>query len=314
MRRLLATVAAIAMVVVAVVARSSFDDEERRPSTPDGADQLRLVCASELAEACTALVRSVAADGAVDVVVEEAPATADRLASAPAGETAIDVWIVAQPWPAMVDQVRTAAGAPPLFGPDPPAIARSPLVAVGGTDDEGCGWRCLGDRVGAGELRVGWRSPTGTSVGLLTVGAATTGYFNDPGVATNDFTPEFRSWLDRLVDAPEAVPSPVERQLQSQAFFDVSLSYEAEAERLLGQAAPERSEGLMVLYPEPVATLDIVLAPIHDAPVDRVAPAAERALADRGWRTSGPDRLPALPATNGLPGAGVLIALRDEAR
>ncbi len=180
MRRLLATVAAIAMVVVAVVARSSFDEGEGRPSAPDGAGELRLVCASELAEACTALVSSVAADGAVDVVVEEATATADRLASAPGGETPIDAWLVAQPWPAMVDQVRTAAGAPPLFGPDLPTIARSPLVAVGGPDDEGCGWRCLGDRAGAGELRVGWRSPAGTSVGLLTVGAATTGYFDDP--------------------------------------------------------------------------------------------------------------------------------------
>ena len=68
------------------------------------------MCATELQAACDAIA---AADPDVDVLVEPAGVTLDRLAALPDDADA-PVWLTIEPFPAMVDELRAAAGATPL--------------------------------------------------------------------------------------------------------------------------------------------------------------------------------------------------------
>lgn len=298
MSRLLAAAAAVAMVLGAVAIRAGLDDGEGEAGAT-----VALVCAEELTPACARLATS-----GVEVSVEPAAATADRLTAETPPD--LDAWLAPAPWPAMVDDERRRSGLPLLFS-DSTVVARSPLVVVGGEGAAGCGWRCLGDGAGDGSLRVGWPPPGSSSVGLLAVGAATAAWFGSAEVATNDFDPAFRAWLSALAAGARPDRDPVSRILQSRAFFDVAVSTEATAGGLLDAADPSRRAGLQLFYPEPVATVDIALAATR-APSGRLVSDAQDALRRMGWRPPGAGGEPPLPASSGVPRAGVLLVLREE--
>ena len=133
------------------------------------------------------------------------------------------------------------------------------------------------------------------------MGAFTAGYFEEADIATNDFDQSFEDWLSSLAALIRVEPSPVRTILQSQALLDVALSTDQDATRQFVSAAPDRKAGLALLYPEPVASVDVVLAGSVGA-LDRTL---SDALAAAGW--SAPD-----PAPTGLPNAGVLLALRER--
>ncbi|MDQ3146048.1 MAG: hypothetical protein M3R01_03785, partial [Actinomycetota bacterium] len=271
-----------------------------------GGRPLRLTCATELEEVCRGLD--------ADVSVADAPDTAEALSVVDAGDVGLDAWLVPDPWPAIVDETRQAANLPTLFPADLTPLARSPLVLLGDPDDlADCGWRCLGEQVAA-DLRLGWRSPLGSSVGLLTLGAAASGWFDGPDFASNDFGEDgFDAWLSGLVEGARPDRSPIGTSLVRPAEFPAAVSWEADAAALIDEAAPDRLGGRELLYPEPVATLDAVLASTAgETDLDVAEPIAD-ALLELGWRPAdGDDRDPSLPATDGLPAAGVLIALRNE--
>jgi len=104
------------------------------------------------------------------------------------------------------------------------------------------------------------------------------------------------------------------------ASYDVVGTTEARAlTRVVGSRDSDR---LTISYPSPVATADVVLVPVLDAPgAEAIADLAGDdalldALVDEGWRVEGrplPEGADAdveLPTTNGLPRPGVLEALR----
>ena len=291
MKRLLAVVAALALVGGALYVRANREDEGGTNGAGDAPGVTRLVCATEVGAACRGL-------SGAEVTVEDAAVTFDRLATE--AEPALDAWLVFDPWPAMVDEARARVTLDPLFTDRTTVLARSPLAAVGPDDLGPCGWRCLGDRSNAGDLRLGMPDPTG-GLGLLVVGAASAGYFGRANIATNDFDQPFEDWLSALVAGIRIDASPVERLLQARAFFDVALSTEQDAKPRLDTAAPDRKAGLALLYPEPVASVDVVLA----GAADGLGPTLSGSLTTAGW--SAPD-----PAPTGLPNAGVLLALRER--
>jgi len=319
MRRLLALLAAAAMVAGAVVIRSRLDADEQDRTDPE-----RVVCAAELGPVCDGVRRT-----AARVTVEPTATTADRLGRATAEDPGLDGWLVPAPWPQIVDGRRRQASLPPLFGDPGAPLARSPLVlvvenALATTLNSRCGasapgWKCLGDN--APPARPRHPDPT-SGLGTLIVGQATAAFFGRvDDLSTFDLDDAgFARWFRSLETAAPATVSgatPLEEMLGSTfATYNAVGTIEAEA-RPVTEASALRNR-VTVLYPAPMATADVVLAGAAGSDTRRLRDVAggdttRKALGDAGWRVAGgPDRTPPLPATNGLPSPGFLDALRSR--
>lgn len=235
MKAALALLGAIAMVVVAVVVRSSVIDGD----SGDRPAPVRLVCAEEFAAECRAVPNAA-------VRIEAAGTTADALAvgDPPAD---VDAWVVTAPWPELVDDRRRAAGLDSLFDPGPPAVAASPLGLVlrrerapvlasqCTTTPDAIGWRCVGDNAGKpwstiggdprwGDVRPGIDDPPRSAIGLLVASDALAAR-----VGTIDFgrdvfdDPEISAWFTRLarsVPPAAGTTTPLERFLAVPATYD----------------------------------------------------------------------------------------------
>src|SRR4051812_37749259 len=102
------------MILVALAIRERLDDDDSGGGgTASG--PVRVVCVTELTEACTALKD-------VEVTIEDASVTAKKVA---AGTADIDAWVTFDPWPAMTNVLanRTVTG-------DDARVARSDLVTA----------------------------------------------------------------------------------------------------------------------------------------------------------------------------------------
>lgn len=338
MRRVLAIVAAAAMVAGSVWLRSRLDrDEASRERV------LRLTCSQEFEDVCRPL-----ATDRLQLTVEPAGVTADRL-STDSDEPGVDGWLVPEPWPDIVDGRRRTRALPPLFAGAREPIARSPLVLVvwkeraaalaarcGGT----VGWKCLGEAAAAGpwtasggrpewgNLKPGYASPSTDSQGLLVLGQAVASWFGRTDLATFDLdTDEFARWFSALARAaPASAASPLELMLTAgPAVYDAVGTVEAEGGPLLARSA--RRGAVDLLYPSPMATADVVLATsatqsAGGASLRRlvVSDDTRKVLAARGWRVpgvgsaQGVSDTPPLAATTGMPPAGLLDALHSRWR
>jgi hypothetical protein len=278
----------IGMVAGAIYIRDRIDDDGGGGAGGNGGAQL--VCDPVLESACRAV--------SGDVVVEDAATTAERVIGADSFEG--DGWVTAGPWPAMVDELRETAGRTPLFGDGGRVVASSRMAVVGPAETPGP-WRAVGDAVGGSDLRLGWRDPA-SGLGVLQVGAFAVGFFDGPDFATNDFDAAFRSYLEGIEDEAEVARNPLERRLQQGVSFAAAVvSFQAEAERLLEEAAPGRRGDLQPLYPDPVVAVEAVLAGTEDGAGD-----LRESLNEQGWDVPA-DR-------SGLPSPGVLAALWQEVR
>jgi hypothetical protein len=346
-KRLLALVAAVVMIGGAVLIRAQLDESDdgngNGDSESNGDEQAIIACDPSLAEVCTELDEM---DG-IDVVVESAADTRTRLEAADARPDTVGIsgWLTLDPLPTIVAEQRERAGVPPLLGELAGPLARSPLVLVGWNDRaaalaEACGapltWNCIGERAGTpwadNEGESGWgRVEPGIddiatdATALLIGGQAAASYFDSASFASNDFDQGFRAWWSGLWDAIPSFPATrgtvLDQMLASgPASYDVVGSTEAEAVPTVGGS--RESGNVTISYPSPMATADVVLAPIAGAPgADRVGDLADDArlgelLAAASWRVEGEaladglDPAVEVPATNGLPRAGVLEALR----
>jgi hypothetical protein len=323
MRRVLALVAAAAMVAGSIAVRSRIDRRDE-----DRADPLRIVCASELGGVCDTLRRSSAL-----VTVEPATTTADRLSRPGADDPGVDGWLVPAPWPQIVDGRRRVQALVPIFGDVSAPLARSPLVLVvrraladslaprcGGP----VGWKCLGDAAGAGQAKPGHADPAADAIGALVVGQATAAYFGRADdLSTVDLDDAgFARWfrgLERATPPLASGGSALDEMLGTNfAVYDAVGTTEAEAAPVV--AAPAVRDRAVLLYPAPMATADVVLASGGGAMGRRLREVAggdttRKALADAGWRVDGATRPvdPPLPAADGLPSPGFLDTLRSRA-
>jgi hypothetical protein len=292
------------MIAGSLALRSSLDDD----GDDDGGTRTvgTVVCATELAGVCEAL----AEDGA-DVQVEPAGATADMLINADQPE--VDAWIVTAPWIAIVEERRGLATLEPLFG-EVTTVARSPLVIVGYKEALGtCAqWPCVGDAVRAGELDIAHGSADG-AVSLLVLGQALAVRAANPDPSRDVFDdPAIEQWFFGMEDRVERSAfddlDPVTKMLTARGTYDAVATSEAAARLALGDVArPE----VALIYPAPVASADLVVAPLRDhrTDVERVRRAVEQTC----WRGSScAARQPALADGDGLPSPGFLEALRQR--
>jgi len=341
MRRVLAVVAAAAMVVGSLALRSRLDDRKDERS-----QVLRLTCATELEAACRQLEE---ADGRLKVTVEPAGTTASRLAEVD-GEAGLDGWLTTGPWPEIVDLERRSAALEPLFTAPRPPLARSPLVLVVATEraavlaprcaGTAVGWKCLGEAASTaggwaalggrpewGNVKPAHASPVADGVGALVLGQAVSSWFGRTDLSTADLEDEeFQRWFAALEGAvaPSAGSPLTTLLVAGPGVVDAAGTTEAEAGPSLANSA--RRNSLTLLYPSPMATADVMLATAAgDGPSGSLSRLVEggkgrEALAAAGWRVDGQRRAPgvsdspALGPGSGLPSPGFLDALRARWR
>lgn len=320
MRRLVALVAAVAMVAGAFALRSALDggDDDGDGSGGGGtsAEGARVVCVTELGPVCEAVAER---DG-LEVEVAPYRETLDLLASAPeGGDVGFDAWVAPAPLTGMVADDRARRGLPEVLDDPGEPVARSPLVIVAWDDRvealadtcEGTpGWSCLGEVADApwaevggeaawGRVKPGHDDPGTSAVGLLVAAQAAGERLDRADFASNDFVePGFRDWFTQLERTVAALdqPSgggPLTRMIGlGPAAYDAVGTTEAEAVPQVARSA-RYGDRLRVLHPEVATTVDVVVAPVAgrdagQAAADRFrTDDAAEAFAGAGWRVPG---------------------------
>ena len=300
--RVLAIVAAIGMIAGAYVFRYGLPGDGDPTDDGRGGDAGAVVCASELGTACDAIAGA---------TVEPAATTAGRLiAAASARGAGVGAWVVASPWPQMVDDARALGSRAPLFADEREALASTPLVAVArrGQLPAACAppsWRCLGDAAQDPAFRIAADGRT-TTFGLFARAAALGGFFGNTDYATNDLDeqPEARTWIDNVERRLDAAPGFGARSLDSfvlqQGSASVYLTSGAAAARLAGNTQFE-----VAVPHEPVTVVAVVATPT-EAGADVDTDGLRDALETAGWSAVSGNG-----TTTGLPSPGVLLALSE---
>lgn len=344
-KRVLAVVVALVLIGGAFGIRAALDGGgggggNGNDDPPDRA--LRLLCADELG-VCDTLASS---DLGIDVTIAPGGVSADELRSADAADVPYDGWLTLGREAEIVRDARTRAALGPLLGEPSAPIGRSPLLLAVWKDREAvlrsrCGgevtWKCIGDVAGVpwasiggesawGTVKPGHADPTTDGVGLAAIGQAATQYFGRTDLSRDDYDDDgFLDWFGRLERSIRFDPgSAFERMLVGgPAIYDVVGTTEAEAGPLLAAASADRQAQLRLVSPRPVASADVVFAPIAGADgADDLRDVltgddGRAALARAGWRVDGESRAPGvrstpvLPARPNLPTAGSLEALLE---
>ena len=306
MKRVLAAAIALGMVAIAIFIREGGSDEETTSTDPDAPPseqptEGRVLCATELRAACEALE----ADG-VEVVVEDAGTTTDRLRDG--DDPGATGWVVPAAALEVVDSRAPDVldGRGELLGTGAIELAVAPARAS--ALEQLCPaanrWRCLVAAAGRpwselggdptwGTVRIGVPS-TDTGTGMAAIGGLAEAYFGDADFAAQDLDAlEFGDWLGGL--AANTDPSdtdPLETLLTRPG------AYSAVAAVQTGDARAS------VLDAEPAFASDVVLVGFTDGGDLPDAAPLRAALADDGWdEADGPTGPPRYKP-------GVLAALR----
>lgn len=336
LRRLLAVLVAVGLVLAAGVVRARLDTDA--PDAP-ALDELRIVCLDELAAVCEELGVAGAAP-----VVEEAATTVDRFAQRDPG---VDVWVTFEPWSTLAADARRREQLPELASTPSAVLATSPVLLAARSDRlaalegacEGAQltWRCIGDRAGApwsqldapaawGDVDVAFNRPADTAEGLLTLAQLGAAFLDGAPVTPQAVAaPEFFAWLADLGRASRQVAgqSPLERMLLTGG-ADVEFTgvVEGAARPLLDDApAWEERIELRELSPTVAAQVRVIgYGATGRAAMSTIATQLLDPLAAAGWRAadaaSSPSGAPTSApsdgrASVGTPSAAALEALRQ---
>ncbi|HEX4979886.1 MAG TPA: hypothetical protein VFV35_07470, partial [Acidimicrobiales bacterium] len=205
-------------------------------------------------------------------------------------------WLAPGPWPQMANEARRFASRSAAFARTT-AVASSELVLALREPSPACPppvtWRCVGDALISGALRVG--APPGSSPYRVLIRAALlTGYFDRSDYATNDVeeaaATEWIAAVDRAIERARAFGATSLRDfLVKPGSADGFITIGVDA----GRTPVEQLS--------PPVRVDATLGGAGAAPVRP----GER-LVEAGW---GPPR--GEEQDDGLPSPGVLLALRD---
>lgn len=351
MKRLLAVLGAVAMVLAAVLVRGlidgSGDSSAEGPDAPSG--DLALTCAPELLAVCNAVA---AEDDRIAVTTEDEATTAERLASGDLVPDSSWAWLSAGDWPAYAE--ASGESLPELSAGS--VLARSPAVIVARSDraaviEQSCGtlgWSCIGESAGEawetvggdpgwGRIEVGLPTPD-DGEGMVSVNQAVASRVGTTDFATNDLSdPAISSWFDRIAaqsNQNATSATPLRTLLTVQGALDVVGAIEAEAVAELDGARD--SDRFVVVAPEPISTADVQLRAGSEGALGAATSTLDSAglagaLAAAGWRTPagdgdafepgvGTDSIGAdmrsfdqeLPGDPGLPGPGVVSAVNTK--
>ena len=326
--RILAFVAAIAMVAGALAIRSKLDDDARARS-----EVLRLVCVTELQDVCEQLRDD--PDSSIELTVEDAGVTAERLVGLASGaDPGLDGWLAIGDWPGIVDAERRSANKDVVFPHRRPlASTRIGLVVWPDRAEvlKSCQqtWACLADAAAKGQwsaaggkaewgrVKVGLPDPERSAVGVNVLGALGASSFGNTafGRLEIDEDPDFQRRLNGLSRASAGIDPSLENMLAAgPAAVDAVPVLEAAVLQPDVQAIP-RLRVTGVLYPAPVHVATVMLGttsgdragtPDYEASVrlDEVLnDLGRRRLLGAGWKHRERD--------TGLPEASVLAALRQ---
>ena len=291
MKRVVAILVAAGLIVAAVFVRRALDDDDA--SGDDGGDAAgtpTLICATEAEAACEALDDA----GTVEVVaVEPAGATADRLADGE--DLGADGWLTAAFWPGMVEEMNgPRLDASDVLASSGIVVARAPSSGAA-PQVEDCGedvtWSCIAEHAGGAPFRIGI-DPVDQSAGLATAAVAAAGI-------VGEVPPRPEEMEDDAVTLWRNLPQRVE-QTRGEPVLTTLATFQGQFDLATGFAAVRRDRTPLLSVP-PEATVGLVIAGDPGRfGLNRVT----EALADSGWQRGG--------ATAGLPGPGVMVALRDE--
>jgi hypothetical protein len=340
----LAVLAAVVLVLGAIGVRALIDgggDDGGGPDRPEGAP--RLLCATELVQACQAL------DDDSDVEITYAPAgtTFDELRALPDADLealGYDGWLTFARDAEMVTSERERQGLEPALGDISSPIGRSPLLIAAWKERADalaprCGgevtWKCIGDVAGRswasvggqaawGTVKVGHPGPDTTGTGLGVIGQAAAQFFGRSDLDRADVQddPEFLDWFEQLERSVDIGDAPVHQMLLTRAAeIDFAATTEADAGPELARASRDLRDQVRLIYPSPVATVDVVFAPIAGRDTDLgdlvTGDDGRSAVARAGYRVDDEDRAPGvpdrppLPARSNLPDPGTLVALLE---
>jgi hypothetical protein len=281
-RRVLAVLGAVGMVVAAIVVRQAIDDEDDTGSDgPAGDEQVVVVCDPDLLDACRAL------GDQVQVLVEDsATASAAIVADDLAG---VDGWVTSAAWLEVTENRADGDVGEAVV------LAASPVVLAAVADRAEAltvlcagapAWRCVGDEAGQawdtlggdalwGSLRTGLPDAD-TAVGLSVLASVAAGFFDGTDFAANDFD-DLRSWLSTLAEAS----APGDRDLV-RTLVRVGGTYSAGG--LVEAQASDRPE-LRILAAEPSVDAVAVLVDLPGGDAIPAVSSARDALAATGWDT-----------------------------
>ena len=303
MRRALALVVAIGMIVGAVLVRRAIDDDPSVASPTDADPSVpaatgKVLCASDLGDVCAS----------VSSEVEDPARTVERLAKGePLGA---DAWIVAAAWPQIaLERARRETRTLALTVPATP-VARTALSLFVRTESvdsvrSQCGaavdWKCLLRSIAS--VRVDFEDPSASTAGLMAVIQQATAFYGSPDFGSNDF---------RLFDRELAQLKSGRATAPNGATVFERFGLFSHADVLTGLASVGNQQlqrvqlkgRLAAQAANPPTAADVVMVTTANASpvkIDNVRSAFEKA----GWATSN------LGALTILPTPDVIIALQD---
>jgi len=325
-KRIGAIVVAAVLIGGAMLIRRAVTGGSESSSGAPAAAATTVTCIPELESMCRALAER---DGDLQLTIEAAGTTYERVVADPS--TAPEAWVTLAPWPAMVSSAVAVAGGTDPF-PTDLAVGSTDLVMVGRTPrmdalTQHCGgtigWHCVGDVAGQPWPSVGGQAAWGvvkpshadaaqSAVGLLGFSTIVSDYYGRTDYTGADLENDdaFQSWLARFERAVptygDAANTPLELLL-AQPRLDVVATTGAEVAEVAGAQASQLTVSPPNLQPHPQAELVV-------AGGDGASAVAQGMLslvpAQAGWTAPSGGR-PSPPAGTGVPGADVMIALRE---
>jgi len=295
MKRLLAVLAAAAMIVGALWYRGVFDSDGTDPETSGRSDApIRVLCATEAKVACESAFRS---RSDVELIgIEDPGTTADGLASAE-GDERWDIWIVSEPWP-QIAMVRAEISSNAIaVSPSTPLASVTLRVAVAtGSPAAACEPGDAGCALTTG--RPAGMPPAATTGGAFGAAAIAAHVLGRSDFATNDLDDgTVQQALEGIAQSAAQQREPVARLLAQRGSFDAAVD--------LGATVPDAQKTRATasdVEPQLVARL-VAVAQTNEAPELPAADGFRTALKRSGWSIAGK------PPISGLPNPAVVDAV-----